>query len=200
MRDDLAEIAVVMDVSGSMDSVKNDAIGGFNSFLKEQQALQGEARLTLVLFNTESRTIYDGVPISQVRPLSESTYVPNGFTALFDAVGDAVDVIGERLAGTPEDERPGKVIVAIITDGEENSSKRFTSARIKEMIGHQQSTYNWHFLFLAANQDAVLAGGTIGIKAGNCVSYTSDSIGTKTAYGVISSFTTKMRRDHLSID
>ena len=199
MRDDLCEIVVVMDESGSMDALRTDAIGGFNSFLKEQQATPGDARLTLVKFNSEPKKVCDGIPIKATPLLDERSYTPAGNTALFDAIGDAIDSVGRRLSDTPEPDRPGKVMVAIITDGEENSSKRFTRDMIKEMIWRQQNNYNWQFIFLAANQDAALSGGRIGIKREHCVSYTPDSDGSRLVYSTMNTMTQKLRRFHPKI-
>ena len=191
MRDDLCEIAVVVDESGSMDQVRADAIGGFNSFLTEQQALPGAANLTLVKFNTAVEKIYDGSDIKGVKPLDESTYHPDGFTALYDAVGETIDSIGRRLSAMPEDQRPGKVVVAILTDGQENSSKKYTQSKIKEMVDHQTGVYSWNFMFLGANQDAWASGGAIGIS--NCLQYAANPAGTRCAYGATSNYVKSIR-------
>ena len=91
--------------------------------------------------------------------------MPRGSTALLDAVGRAINETGDRLAKTPEQDRPGLVVFVIVTDGQENSSKEFSKARIKEMIDEQQKKYNWQFTFLGANQDAFAEAGGIGIRS-----------------------------------
>ena len=150
MNQNLTEIAFVMDRSGSMESMKVEAIVAFNQFLKDQRELPGEARLTLVLFDTEFLKPYDNVPIKKVPELNEKTYVPRAGTALLDAMGKTIDEIGKRLAATAEADRPGKVIIACMTDGEENSSQQYSNDAIAAMIRHQQEKYSWDFVFLGA--------------------------------------------------
>lgn len=162
MQSDLTDITLVVDRSGSMAQVQEDAEGGVNTFIAQQAKEPGEALLTLVQFNTEYDFLHKGVPISQV-PKYE--LVPRGMTALLDAVGRAINETGERLAKMPEADRPGLVVFVIVTDGQENSSKEFSKANIKEMIQRQQATYNWQFTFLGANQDAFAEAGGIGIRA-----------------------------------
>ncbi|MEI6422407.1 MAG: vWA domain-containing protein [Lentisphaerota bacterium] len=191
MRNDFAEIAVVIDESGSMKNLANDTIGGFNTFLEDQKACPGTARLTVVKFNTGYDKLYDGVELQSAKPLTAENYRPGGMTALYDAIGQAINAVGTRLANEPEDQRPGKVIVAILTDGEENSSKEFTQEKIAEMIKHQTEKYNWNFMFLAANQDAWKAGGSLGVT--NCVNYAADSKGVADSYMKTSNYTRSVR-------
>ena len=178
----LTEIACIVDRSGSMDSIRSDAIGGFNAFLEGQKRVPGEARLTLVLFDHEYLVLHDATDIRSAPPLDESTYVPRGTTALLDAIGRTIDAVGERLSTTPPAQRPGKVITAILTDGLENASKRYSHARIAEMIEHQRTKYGWEFLFLAANQDAVLSARALAIPAEDAVPYAADSEGVAMAF------------------
>jgi len=167
MNKNLTEIAYILDRSGSMDPLKESAISGFNSFLKDQQETPGDANLTLVLFDDEYLLHADRTPIQKVRPLDASTYEPRGLTALLDAIGRTIENIGKQLANTPEKERPGKVIIAIYTDGYENASTDFTASKIAKMIKHQTESYNWEFLFLAANEDAIATAATYGIDSKN---------------------------------
>jgi len=146
------------------------AITGFNQFLAQQQEAPGEARLSLVLFNDRIRAPFLSTPLEEVATLDRDSYIPRGSTALLDAIGTTVDHIGKRLAKTPEAERPGQVVVAIFTDGLENSSTKYNRNKIARMIRHQQEKYSWKFLFLAANQDAIAEAGRLGIApedAGN---------------------------------
>lgn len=154
MNNNLTEIVCVLDRSGSMASLTNDAIGGFNSFLDEQKKLPGDARLSLILFDHEYIVQADNAPIQQVEPLTAQTYVPRGSTALLDAIGRAITNVGERLTKTSERDRPSKVIVVILTDGEENASHEYTKQRIADMIKHQQEQYNWRFVYLGVAVDA----------------------------------------------
>lgn len=162
MRNDLTDITVVMDRSGSMSSCKADAEGGLNSFIEAQKAHPGEAIFSLVQFDTDYEFVHKGVPIKSV---PHCVLQPRGWTALLDAVGRAIVETGDRLERMNDDERPGLVVFVIITDGKENSSKEFTLEKIKEMIQHQQNTYKWQFTFLGANQDAFEAAGQMGIPS-----------------------------------
>jgi len=166
-----------------MASMAKEAIGGFNAFLESQQKLPGDARLTLVLFDHEYIVAYDGRPIKDVPPLDEHTYVPRGTTALLDAIGRTVNTIGERLDKTPEANRPGKVLIVILTDGLENASQEFKRNQIYSMIKHQRDKYAWEFIFLGANQDAIQAGSLIGIPASNAATFN------ETPEGVFEAFT-----------
>jgi uncharacterized protein YegL len=154
MKKDLAELIVILDESGSMGSVVSDTIGGFNTFLDTHQKLPGEAKLTLVKFDTKYDIVYNGLDVRKVPALNNKTYAPGGMTALLDAVGRTIDEVGKRLDKTPEDEKPEKVIFMIITDGEENSSHEYTKEQVKEKTEHQKNNYAWEFVFLGADQDA----------------------------------------------
>ncbi len=181
MNDNLSEIICIIDRSGSMDAIASDAIGGFNAFLSDQKKQPGEAAFTLALFNDGYELVHDNVDIQNVADLNENTYRPGGTTALLDAVGRTIDAVGVRLAQTPEAQRPGKVIVAILTDGLENASSDYSSSRIAEMIKHQQDAYSWEFIFLAANQDALATAGSMNINAKDAVSFDATGKGVRNA-------------------
>ena len=168
MRTDLTDITMVIDRSGSMQSIQSDAEGGINSFFEQQKQEPGEANVTLVQFDTDYEFVHSGVPIRKVPAFK---LVPRGATALLDAVGRAVNETGARLAAMDESQRPGLVVFVIVTDGEENSSREFTRDQIRKMVEHQQSAYKWQFTFLAANQDAFAAGGSIGIAQDGIAAY-----------------------------
>ena len=193
MDTDLTEIACIVDRSGSMGSICKEAIDGFNSFLEAQKNLPGKARLTLVLFDNEYDVLCDGADIQSVKPLDKSTYVPRGTTALLDAIGRTVDDIGKRLSSTPESERPGKVIVAILTDGLENASTDYGYDQIAEIIRHQQQKYSWEFIFLAANQDAIASAGKLSIEAKDAYCFEATADGVAEAFCLLES-DIKMRR------
>jgi len=180
------EIVVVMDRSGSMQKVREDAIGGFNTFLEDQLTCEGEAKLTLIQFSTDYDIVCNGVPLADVKPLTSETYRPRGWTAMLDAVIRAIDEVGERLHNTPEADRPEKVIFVILTDGEENSSKEYPRPGgyqvCKDKVTLQTDVYKWDFIFLAAKQDAVLAGGAIGVTPRFTKGYTDSKVGTQSAY------------------
>lgn len=171
MRNDFTDVTMVVDRSGSMDDIRLDAQGGINAFVQDQAKLPGECRITLVQFDNEYEFLHRGV-LAQEWPGYE--LVPRGSTALFDAVGRAIVETGARLAEMPEDQRPGLVIFVISTDGMENSSRFYQGAKIREMIAHQKSVYNWQFTFLAANQDAFNEALNMGLTPDDAVEFGSD--------------------------
>lgn len=193
MNKNLTEIAFILDRSGSMQSVAQAAVSGFNEFLRDQQAAPGQARLTLVLFDNEYLVPVDNIPIAEAIRLNSDTYIPRGCTALLDAIGETIDRLGKRLEQTPEAQRPGQVIVPILTDGFENASERYTWKQIAAMIKHQTEVYKWEFLFLGANQDAIATAANLSIVASNAATYCADEIGTRTTQRATSRKTTALR-------
>lgn len=189
MRSDLTDITLVVDRSGSMGSIREDAEGGVNAFIEEQKRADGEAVLTLVQFDTEYEFLHRGVPINEVEPYK---LAPRGMTALLDAVGRAINETGGRLAAMPEEQRPGLVIFVIVTDGLENSSSEFTRDQIREMIQHQQEKYNWQFTFLGADQDAFAEAGAMGIDSAGVASFSKSKV--NEAYLATASKVKRMRK------
>jgi len=181
MKPGYTHIAVVLDRSGSMKTVATDTIGGFNNFLEDQQKQPGEATLTLVGFDDQYEVWRDFAALKDVHPLDAQTFVPRGWTALLDAIGRTITEMGARLEKLPEGERPEKVVIAIMTDGQENHSTKFDSHRIAEMISHQRDAYNWQFLFLGANQDAITTAASMNIPAAAALTYQHSSGGVRTA-------------------
>lgn len=192
MRENLTELGVVIDRSGSMEKVRGDAIGGFNSFLKSQKELPGDANMTVVLFDTTVDTYAVG-PVKSVEPLTEKTYKPDGWTALYDAVGTTIDSIGKKLAAMGEEDRPSKVIIAILTDGEENSSKKYTRQDIFNKIKTQRDTYNWEFIFLAAGEGAFQEGEAIGMSRTKMAKFVNDAKGNSAAYEALCTYSSALR-------
>lgn len=186
-KENFTSINVIVDASGSMSHLAHDTIGNFNSFLKEQKEFPGEAVFTLCTFNTDYRLPHDFVKIAGVPNLDAKTYIPQGGTALLDAMGTTIESVGRKLAAMPEDERPSKVIFLIITDGHENSSRRFSAEQIKSMVEHQKDVYSWEFVFMGANIDAIAAGTNLGISAQNTLNYAATAQGTHELYSTISS-------------
>ena len=174
MKKGLTKIVFVVDRSGSMESIASDMIGGFNQFIKKQKETDvGECRVSFNQFDDIFEEVYKNVLLVDVKELTSETYVPRNSTALYDAIGRTINSIGEELAALPEDQRPEKVIVVIITDGEENASQEFTSKIVSEKITHQTETYNWQFLYLGANQNAWDVGRGLGIKGTHTSNYVS---------------------------
>lgn len=196
---DATEIVVVMDKSGSMYVRATDAIGGFNSFIEDQKKEPGEAKLSLVLFDTTYSIPINGVPIKDVEPLTKMTYKPGGNTALNDALARAIIETGKRLADTPDDDRPDKVICVIITDGMENSSKEHTTAQVREMVEHQETKYNWVFVYLGTGVDSFAESSALGIDQQNVANFAPSGIGTRSAYDGTSAAVSSYRRGGQSL-
>lgn len=169
----LTHIAFLLDRSGSMHSIKDDTEGGFNAFIAEQRQQGGECRVTLAQFDNEYEEVYRDLPLAEVPALR---LVPRGSTALLDSIGRLVTSTGERLAALPEDERPGIVIVGIMTDGHENASREWTHPAVKALIEQQTQTYGWQFLYLGADQDAIEVGSSIGVAAANSMTYSRGKV------------------------
>jgi uncharacterized protein YegL len=172
------EIAFILDRSGSMGAHTGAAIAGFNEFLRDQQSVEGQARLTLVLFDDRIEIPIDNIPVSEVVELDTRTYTTRGSTALLDAIGETVDSFKVRTRDLAPESRPDQVIFAIFTDGEENASRRFTWKDIAGKIRRRQEKQGWQFLFLGANQDAIATAAQMNIHAHNAAtaSYSADGV------------------------
>lgn len=180
----IVEIYAVLDRSGSMGSIINDAIGGFNTFLKQQKEVKGKANLTIVLFDDVVETIVESKDIQQVEELTNKTYVPRGMTSLYDAIGRSLNEL--------EAKNPDKAIVCILTDGEENSSKEFNSEKVKQKIKAAEER-GWQVVYLGANQDAFAVGGSLGIAKGATRNFTANAAGVADAYVGMSMLSTSYR-------
>lgn len=166
-------IAFLLDRSGSMQSIRTDTVGGFEAFIAEQREQPGRCTVSLAQFDNEYDEVYSDVPVDQVPPLN---LVPRGSTALIDAIGRLINATGSRLAALPEDQRPGSVIVGIMTDGLENASCEFSRPQIKAMITDQTNAYGWQFMYMGANQDAVEVGTSLGVDPGLAVTYSPGAV------------------------
>ena len=182
------EIVCILDRSGSMESIKHDAIGAFNSFLNGQKKLPSEAYLTLVLFDNEYELLYDSMPLDDVPELTELTFVPRGMTALLDATGRTINTVKKKT-------KDKNVIVCILTDGEENSSHEYKHADIIKLINKRKEKHHWEFIFLAANQDAIQAGNSLGINANRSVNFSADKASVMRSMD-ITSYATAVKRGH----
>jgi hypothetical protein len=176
MKQDLTDIRIVLDRSGSMANIWSETINAYNTFLDEQKKQPGEATLKLVQFDDHYEPELT-VKLQDAMPLNSERYQPRGMTALNDAIGRTIVQTGAELAAMNEADRPGRVILMILTDGLENASKEFKPSQIKEMIEHQQSKYSWMIVFLGANMDAQKVGSTYGISKGRAMTFQANSAG-----------------------
>lgn len=193
MKKGLTELVFIIDRSGSMGGLEGDTIGGFNAMLKEQQAVEGEAFVTTVLFDDQYELLHDRIDIKAISPLNEHDYTVWGNTALLDSVGKTIHKIRRVQKSTAEDYWAEKVLFVIITDGAENASRKYTAEQIKALIQHQREKHGWEFIFIGANMDAVVEAGRIGIAADRARNYIADSVGTSTVYSDISKMSTAFR-------
>ena len=182
MKEGYTHISVVLDRSGSMQSCLSDTIGGFNTFLHAQKDAEGEATVSLAQFDDQYETLYQMSPISNASDLTHGNYVPRGMTALLDAIGRTMNDTEHAISEMNEDERPEKVVFVIITDGEENASREFTRDNVMEMINRHREENRWEVIFIGANQDAIQAGGSMGIRAGATLDYDQTPQGTRVMY------------------
>ena len=186
MKKNLTELVFILDKSGSMSGLEKDTIGGFNSMLDQQRKVDGECVITTVLFDNRYELLHDRIDIRAVQPITGKAYFVGGSTALLDAIGSTIHKIDTAQKNTTEDYRAEKVMFVIITDGEENASRHFSSAQIRQMIQHQKERYGWEFIFLGANIDAVETAGRFGIDADRAVDYVPDGEGTELNYRMMS--------------
>ena len=161
MRKDLTELVMILDRSGSMGGLETDTIGGFNSMIEKQKKEDGDAFVTVILFDDRIEKLYDRVPIRNVEPMTEKQYYIRGMTALLDAVGESIHHITTIHRYAREEDRPEKTLFIITTDGMENASSRYSYEDIRRMIEHEKEKYHWEFMFLGANMDAVKEAGVM---------------------------------------
>lgn len=165
--ENLTSIHVVLDRSGSMNSVRRDIIGGFNAFLAEQRAHPSDAWLTLAQFDDQYEIVLDHVSLGDVPELDETRYVPRGGTALLDAIGRTINAAHATIAALPEAHRPGKVVFLIMTDGEENQSREFRRSDVVSLIETRQTVDDWQFVFVGADLASIGEAGRLGFSAGS---------------------------------
>ena len=194
MRENLTEIVFILDRSGSMSGLESDTIGGFNSMIAKQQKEEGEAIVSTVLFDDETDVIHDRVAIGDVKKLTEEDYYVRGCTALLDAVGGAIHHIGNVHKYAREEDRPAKTLFVITTDGLENASRHYSFKDVKRQIKRQQEKYNWEFIFLGANIDAIEVADNLGISKDRAANYNCDELGTALNYQVLEAAVTRVRK------
>ena len=187
MKYETSELVFILDRSGSMSGLEKDTIGGFNSLIQKQR--KGKCYVSCVLFDDVQEVIYDRVPLNEVKKMTQKQYYARGCTALLDAMGGAIHHIGNVHKYSKEE--IGKTLFIIITDGLENSSKRYTYVTIKQMVERQKEKYGWEFIFIGANMDVIQEANKFGID--QAVRYACDEEGTALNYSVLSENIIKMR-------
>ncbi len=182
MKNNMTEMVFILDRSGSMSGLEKDTIGGFNSLIAKQRGMEGEALVSLVLFNASSDVVIDRKKLADVPNLDDKVYKTAGYTALLDAVCGAIRHIGTIHKYARPEDVPDSTLFVIVTDGMENASCRYSAQEIRGMIERQKEKYGWEFLFLGANIDAVETAAHYGIGADRAVNYHADSLGTAVNY------------------
>lgn len=186
MKKGLTEIVFILDRSGSMAGLEKDTIGGYNSMLERQKKEEGEAVISTILFDDKTEVLHDREDLYKVKVITDKDYYVRGCTALLDAVGGAIQRIGNIQKNTPAGERPEKTMFIITTDGMENASREYTYSKVKKMVEEKKKKYHWEFIFLGANIDAVEVAGRFGVSKNRAVRYECDSAGTKLNFEVMS--------------
>ncbi|MBQ3150608.1 MAG: hypothetical protein IJB86_05115 [Clostridia bacterium] len=193
MKKGLTELVFILDRSGSMSGLEKDTIGGFNSMIEKQKALDGECYVSTVLFDNVSEVIHDRVKLSEIKPMTDKDYFVRGSTALIDALGSAIHHIGNVHKYARDEDVPENTVFVITTDGMENASRNYSSAKVRSMIERQKKKYGWEFLFIGANIDAVETAENYGIDADRAVNYYADAKGTRTLYNAVAGAVSNMR-------
>lgn len=201
MKKGLTELVMILDKSGSMAGLEDDTIGGYNAMLEKQKKLEGKCYLTTVLFDSHPTLLHDRTSLKAVGPITRKEFQVGGCTALLDAIGLSIQKIGNAQKHTHESYRAEKVIFVIITDGAENASRAFDQKKIKKMIERQKERYQWEFIFLGANIDAVETASHFGIAANRAQNYHADSLGVEVNFRAMSSAVSSFRQvNRLPVD
>lgn len=176
------KIINIIDKSGSMGSIIDSAISGFNEFIQGQKSVEGEAIVSTIMFSNLYKVLYENMDIKNCNYLDRTNYIPDGNTALYDAIGKTIESEINRLGTLPLEERPEKTLCVILTDGFENASRIFGKEKIKKMITEMKEDFKWEFIFLGANEEASLTAEAMGISKGNSYAFTATEDGIKDAY------------------
>ena len=169
----MASIYFILDRSGSMETCQFDTIRGFNSFVKSQDRT---CNMSLFLFNNHLETVYLKKPIGEVQDLTMKTFRPMGGTALFDAIGKVISFAEDHDTTRWADLDEGvSNIIVVMTDGHENSSESYTKSQIRDLVTLKQAV-GWKFMFLGANQDAILAAKNIGICHDSAMTFSMENV------------------------
>lgn len=197
MQSDYMHMVVLLDRTGSMESIRDDTIGGFNAFLEDQQKLPGLATMTFVQFDGQDpyEVLSRFTPIALIPKLSRQSFIPRANTPLLDAMGRAMVDLETSLGAMAAEQKPAKVVMVVITDGKENASREFRKPDIAKMIAHHQTRDGWQFVYLSADFDAMDDAQAYGIKAGSAMHFSKTQHGTREAFSSVSSKIADYRSD-----
>ena len=193
MKKGLTELVFIVDRSGSMGGLESDTVGGINATLAKNRETEGEAIVSIVLFDNTAEVLVDRVDITKVKDLTRDDYQVRGCTALLDCVGDSIRHINRVQGYMPDEYKAEHVIFVITTDGLENASQRHTYQDVKRAI-EQCTEEGWEFIFLGANIDAVSEAARIGITEDRAATYLADAPGSAAMYGSVAEACCSMRK------
>lgn len=182
MKTDYTHIGILIDRSGSMYSIKNDMEGNLAEFLNKQKELPGICTVSIAQFDQQFEMLQSFVDIHE---LEQIKIAPRGITALYDALGKFIKRTGHSLSSIVEENRPSKVLIIVITDGQENASRDYTASEIRKMVELQEKIYSWDFVYLGANQDALLEGEKFGNQRSKSLTYEANTQGVNAAFEVL---------------
>lgn len=195
MKNNFTELVFILDRSGSMSGLESDTVGGFNSMIEKQKREKGDCYVSTVLFDNESEVLHDRVKLSEISKMTEKDYTVRGCTALIDAIGGAIRHIGNIHKYARPEDVPEHTMFIITTDGMENASRRYSSDEVKRMIERQKEKYDWEFLFIGANIDAVETASRFGICSDRAVNYNADGEGTHILFEAVAKAVSNVRAD-----
>lgn len=185
MKKNLTELVFILDRSGSMAGLEADTIGGFNAMIQKQKQEPGEAYVSTILFDHDTKVLHDRIKLDAVPKMTDRDYTVRGSTALIDAIGGAIEHISTIHKYARAEDIPAHTMFIITTDGMENASRKYSSDQVKKLI-EQKKESGWEFLFIGANIDAVETAARIGICRDRAVNYYADHEGTQTLYETLS--------------
>lgn len=188
------ELVFILDKSGSMAGLEADTIGGYNAMLNKQKEAEGEALVTTVLFSHTLEILHDRVNLKRIEPMNEHDYEVGGMTALLDAIGTTIDKVATVQKEMSIEKRSNRVLFVITTDGMENASEKYGAETVKTMIANQKKQYDWEFIFLGANIDAIATAAKYGIHEDFAVEYHADSEGTQVNFEALNEAVTTFRQ------
>jgi hypothetical protein len=195
---DRTHICMILDRTGSMESIKQDTIGGFNSYIAAQKSLPTPATFTLVQFDSQDpfEVIHKFTDIQMVPDLTGQTYMPRASTPLYDAVGRGINDLKASLGTLPEALRPKKIVMVIVTDGQENASREFTGAQVRKMIAEAKEA-GWQFVFLSADESAISDSSSLNIDASNAAFFRKNTAGSNEMWERVANRSVAFRRSEV---
>lgn len=161
-------LLLIIDRSGSMQTIRDDMVGGLTTILEEQKKLPGFLTVDIIQFDDVIESVCEMANPEDVT----ITLEPRGGTALHDAIGFGVNTFSQRIAALPDHAQPKAIQVIVVTDGLENASTEYSAQQIRKLIKSKQKDAAWDFVFLGANQDAVTTGGNLGFSHDSSMTFT----------------------------